>query len=62
MYLDFGRPLVDSPANLDSSALKYSLIAPAVTAVFIGVTWRTLKLLQVPSDSSEVTRQKLLNC
>jgi hypothetical protein len=42
--------------------LKYSLIAPAVTAVLIGVTWRTLKLLQVPSDSSEVTRQKLLNC
>jgi hypothetical protein len=42
--------------------LKYSLIAPAVTAVLIGVTWRTLKLLRVPSDSSEVTRQKLLNC
>ena len=42
--------------------LKYSLIAPAVTVVLIGVAWRTLKLLQIPPDSSEVTSTKPLNC
>jgi hypothetical protein len=42
--------------------LKYSLIAPAVTVVLIGVAWRTLGLLQIPPDSSEVTTTKPLNC
>ena len=36
--------------------LKYSLIAPAVTAVLIGLAWRTLKLLDTSPDA------KPLNC
>jgi len=31
--------------------LKYSLIAPAVTVVLIGVAWRTLKSLQTSPDT-----------
>jgi hypothetical protein len=31
--------------------LKYSLIAPAVTVVLIGVAWRTLKLLQTSPET-----------
>ena len=42
----------------DKVPLKYSLIAPAVTVVLIGVAWRTLKLLQTSPD----TPTKPLNC
>ena len=35
----------------DKVPLKYSLVAPAVTVVLIGVAWRTLKLLQTSPDT-----------
>ena len=41
--------------------LRYSLIAPAVTVVLIGVAWKTLRLFQTPPNSGSAGSTKPAN-